>query len=665
MTQRFRQVHLDFHTSEFIPDVGKDFSAEEFAQTLKKANVDSITCFARCHHGWLYYPSKLQPELIHPTLKNKNMLIEQIDACHKHDIKVPIYTTVQWDAVVAREHPEWLCVDGEGNYINTQGVPEPHFYYTICLNSDYREYFRNHLEDLIDTIGPEKIDGIFMDILFTVDCKCERCTAIMTERGYDPEDKNSRKVYSAEMLREFQEETTAYLRERVPGAGIFYNSSHVGPRIKEIVDCYTHLEIESLPSGGWGYMHFPATVRYARQLGKDLLGMTGRFHTYWGDFHSYKNRAALEYECFQMLAFNTKCSIGDQLDPRGALSPGTYDLIGHVYSQVKAKEPYCVDAKAVTEIGVLTPEEFDNKKGSGGGLPTALVGTVRMLQELSYQFDVIDSTHNFDNFKLLILPDHIEFSPELEAKLKAYIASGGKVIGSYHSALDLEGKASDIFGVSYVSESDYYRDFVIPNDVIGKGHYQEEHVMYLRGAAVEAKGAEVLMHTVKPYFDRAGEKYCSHQHTPSSGEQGRPAVTKQDGAIYFAHPIFEIYYKNGARWCKSMLRDAIEILLPEKMLSHSGPSTLVTTINRQEKEKRDVIHILNYITIRRSQDIELIEDVIPLYNIDFKLFVGEKDVTSLELVPEGKSIDFKREGEYLVFKLDEIQGHEMIAVNFA
>lgn len=664
MKQRFRQVHLDFHTSEFIPGVGKDFDAEEFARTLHEARVNSITCFARCHHGWLYYPSKLQPEMIHPHLENKNLLIEQIEACHRYDIKVPIYTTVQWDAAVARMHPEWLSVDDEGNYINTQGVPEPHFYYTICLNSGYREYFFNHLEDLIDSIGADRIDGLFLDILFPVDCACERCTAEMTKRGYNPAEKSERKAYSNAMLREFQMETSAFIRERAPHAGIFYNSSHVSPRLKPILDAYTHLEIESLPSGGWGYMHFPTTVRYARQLGKDLIGMTGKFHTYWGDFHSFKNKAALEYECFQMLAFGAGCSIGDQLDPRGTLSKGTYELIGHVYSQVEAKEPYCIGAKPVTEIGVLTPEEFYSDKGEGGGLPTALVGLVRMLQELAYQFDIIDSTHEFDNYKLLILPDRIQYSPELEKKLRGYLERGGKIIGSYHSGLDLDGRKESIFGVSYEKESDYYRDFIIPNDRIGKGLPQEEHVMYLRGAQVAAHDTEVLVYSVKPYFDRAGEKYCSHQHAPSSGEQGSPAVTKKGGAVYFSHPIFEIYYKNAARWCKIMMKDAIEMLMTDKLLSHSGPSTLITTINRQKEQKRDIVHILNYVTLRRSKDIEIIEDIIPLYNTEFRIFVGDKNVTGLRLVPSGKLIDYKMEGRYLAFKLDKIEGHEMVCINY-
>lgn len=61
-TLHYRQVHLDFHTSGLIPDIGAEFDPDEFAAAVEKAHVDSITCFARCHHGWLYYDSKAMPE---------------------------------------------------------------------------------------------------------------------------------------------------------------------------------------------------------------------------------------------------------------------------------------------------------------------------------------------------------------------------------------------------------------------------------------------------------------------------------------------------------------------------------------------------------------------------------------------------------------------------
>ena len=36
---RFRQIHLDFHTSEAIEGIGANFDPDEFADTLDKACV--------------------------------------------------------------------------------------------------------------------------------------------------------------------------------------------------------------------------------------------------------------------------------------------------------------------------------------------------------------------------------------------------------------------------------------------------------------------------------------------------------------------------------------------------------------------------------------------------------------------------------------------------
>lgn len=129
-----------------------------------------------------------------------------------------------------------------------------------------------------------------MDILFQVDCKCEHCVRKMQELGMDTESKVERMRYAEHMLDEFKTEISEFIHSMAPEATIFYNGSHVGPRSKNSFKEYSHLELESLPSGGWGYDHFPATSRYARNLGKEMIGMTGKFHTYWGDFHSLKIR---------------------------------------------------------------------------------------------------------------------------------------------------------------------------------------------------------------------------------------------------------------------------------------------------------------------------------------------------------------------------------------
>jgi len=133
---RFRQVHLDFHTSEHVKEVGKDFDPEKFAYTLKQAHVDSVTVFAKGCHGHVYYDSKKFPELIHPHSANRNLLKEQIEACHRQGIRTPIYTVVQWDVKQSQNNADWLMLDIAGNPIGTP-QNEPGFNRFLCVNNPY------------------------------------------------------------------------------------------------------------------------------------------------------------------------------------------------------------------------------------------------------------------------------------------------------------------------------------------------------------------------------------------------------------------------------------------------------------------------------------------------------------------------------------------------
>src|SRR5947207_6431350 len=112
----FRQIHLDFHTGPAIGDVGRDFDAREFARTMKKAHVNSVTVFAKCHHGHLYY-NTLRPER-HPGLKKgMNLLEQQIEALHREDIRAPIYISVLCDEYAANTHPEWISMQPDGKHV--------------------------------------------------------------------------------------------------------------------------------------------------------------------------------------------------------------------------------------------------------------------------------------------------------------------------------------------------------------------------------------------------------------------------------------------------------------------------------------------------------------------------------------------------------------------
>ncbi|WP_244271895.1 hypothetical protein [Pseudovibrio denitrificans] len=144
---RYRQIHLDFHTSEHIGGIGSKFDPTQFVETLKHGEVDSVTLFARCHHGWSYYPTNVGKP--HPELQNADLLGDMIKACHAADIATPIYLTVQWDELTAREHPEWRVMQAQNTAANYPGT-EPSAmnqltptWHTICLNHEARSSGRS------------------------------------------------------------------------------------------------------------------------------------------------------------------------------------------------------------------------------------------------------------------------------------------------------------------------------------------------------------------------------------------------------------------------------------------------------------------------------------------------------------------------------------------
>ena len=115
-----RDIHLDFHTSGSIPGIGADFDGGEFAGRLREAHVDSVCVFARCHHGYCYYPTQVGTP--HPHLEVPDLLGEMTRALRSADISVGVYTTVVWDELSWSMHPEWRVVDANGVFPRQEPV---------------------------------------------------------------------------------------------------------------------------------------------------------------------------------------------------------------------------------------------------------------------------------------------------------------------------------------------------------------------------------------------------------------------------------------------------------------------------------------------------------------------------------------------------------------
>jgi hypothetical protein len=337
-----------------------------------------------------------------------------------------------------------------------------------------------------------------------------------------------------------------------------------------------------------------------------------------------------------------------------------------VYREVEKKEKWCQGAAAVSEIGVLTPEEFFGvgKGGAPRTIPPAALGAVRMLTELALQFDIIDSRVDFSRYKLLVLPDEIPVDGVLARKIDSFMAAGGSLLASYASGLAPEGDrfALSSLGLRYKGDAPFSPDFLAVKGPLAAGLPQTELVMYLKGKQVEPlSGTETLIETDVPYFNRTWDHFFSHRHTPSTGKPGYPGVLQNGRTIYFMHPVFTQYQTNAALWVKRLVANAIQRLLSEPLVKLDAPSSTIATLSEQASEKRWVLHLLHYIPERRGTAFDVIEDVIPLADIKVRVRT-DKPIRQVLAVPQGQALKFQQEGAYVAFTLPRLMGHQMISL---
>ena len=383
---RFRQVHLDFHTSEKIEDIGKEFRKEEFQATLKKGHVNSITLFSKCHHGWSYHPTTANQ--MHPHLKF-DLFGEQIKAAQEIGVNTIGYISAGFDEKYAMQHPESLSRRENEQIQGTRDFLTPG-YHLICFNSPYLKILADQVREMCTNYD---VKGVFLDIVSPVKCYCRNCAAIMREKGLDILNDNDVRLMAEMTFSKYAKTMRETVDSVKPSLPIFHNSGNTPRGQREIINMNSHIEIESLPTGGWGYDNLPMTTRYVQPIGMDFLGMTGKFHSTWGEFGGYKHENALIYETSLAVANGGKCSIGDQLHPLGKMDDETYRLIGAAYAEIEKKEPWLDNVCSIADIALLSYEAWlirhPEEKTKDENYKYSDIGASRILMEGHYLFDII------------------------------------------------------------------------------------------------------------------------------------------------------------------------------------------------------------------------------------------------------------------------------------
>ena len=153
------------------------------------------------------------------------------------------------------------------------------------------------------------------------------------------------------------------------------------------------------------------------------------------------------------------------------------------------------------------------------------------------------------------------------------------------------------------------------------------------------------------------KNFCSHRHTPNNPEDKEPAIVEGKAGIYIGWNIFEEYAVKGSLHTKRIVCALIDRLLTEPSVKTNLPAQGVITL--MEKNDQKIVHLLYASPVKRGDGVEIIEDILPVYDTEVRVKCDKK-VKRVFLAPQEKNIAFDEEKGYIKFVVDKFECHQMV-----
>jgi len=231
--------------------------------------------------------------------------------------------------------------------------------------------------------------------------------------------------------------------------------------------------------------------------------------------------------------------------------------------------------------------------------------------------------------------------------------------------LDVSGKRFILdVGATFLEKSPFQVDYTIVEPALLANMVESPFLNYQSGLRVKPTSGTALAFIREPYFDRTYAQYSGHRDTPYRPENSAyPAVLKNGSVIFFAHHLDKLYFENGVKLHREIVKNAIDLLYTSPMLKVNNlPSCGRVSFLKQESKNRYVAHLLYAAPISRG-DVMVVEDFLPVPGVEIEVDIPEK-VKKVYQIPEGKKVDFTRKGNKLIVKVPTFTMHTGIVLEY-
>jgi hypothetical protein len=148
----YEEARVGLHTRLSTPWVDRPiFEAAEHA--VATLGVQTLVRHVKSFAGECFWPSSVGAVADWVASKDEDPVAAMARRAHEEGLRLVAYYRHQEDRPLAREHPDWVCVDALGQVIRQSGEPR------LCFHSPFADATRERLLEL----ARRGVDGLYLD----------------------------------------------------------------------------------------------------------------------------------------------------------------------------------------------------------------------------------------------------------------------------------------------------------------------------------------------------------------------------------------------------------------------------------------------------------------------------------------------------------------------
>ncbi len=588
-----KKLHFDMHTPENILRVGEDLNVDEYVKSIKITGAQSVTLFARCGYGLVYYPSKFG--MPHPNMK-RDVFGEVCAALRAEGIDVTAYFSSSHIQVSQVENggvpQDYARVNMEGEYF-LDPIQDKKTY-APCPTSGF--LYENLLPTIFECSERYDINAIWIDGLYGMmsgACQCDRC-----KTQYLKDIPNAKGMQPSRPVNRWR---TDIIWEFLNSVGIGIEKIRHGMSVgADVVAC---LQWSQPKPEHVGFITYdPATANLAPNISLALSyvawrGVTCDMNLQRMRTWRYFNSRPVESLCVESAicaAMNSKLIAGDivhadtvQPNNEAMKMINTYFSYGEkIHDKVKNIPSYADVAilsspentrKTISKDWAVRPQVFE--------AVYQCILTAGLTAHILFDDDLEENLHKY---KLLIIPELSFVGRNATNAIEEYVARGGKLlcVGDIPAEVDpyelddLADKSlfQKLCGNEFLEQMECELSYI---DLIGTSSER-----YIKGSPLTPIAVSGNVNLVKAttakvecYLHKHGPRY-QYGALPIGNKTEFTGISvneyKKGRVIYIAQQIFTDYYDLGDFLIKRLIHGVVfENITPYARLSGASNAQLI------------------------------------------------------------------------------------------